>query len=118
MQQGAAIFGLRLPDPPLLGSQLRWASCVSLEPAVTDLGYQGLLFVILLAHVALGTMMTIELAQIQMLSKIRKCLWFCFVWLFPVLGPLISHKKLKIGWAKGDSAGGHSSTVPPDDHGF
>lgn len=94
------------------------ALCVSMDSIVTDAGYQGLLVIILLVHVALGTMMTIELAQIPMLSKIRKCFWYGLVWLFPVVGSLISHNIFKVGWAKGDSAGGHGGTVPPDDHGF
>ncbi|WP_323847444.1 hypothetical protein [Microbulbifer magnicolonia] len=66
-------------------------------------------FICLLANIAL----TIELNNYPMKSRVKKFLFYLVVWLVPLIGAIWSHRKLKIGWAKGDGSSGHDTPVDP-----
>lgn len=82
---------------------------------MSEVGYEAIFILILLFHIGFGVMLSIELAEIPMLSTTKKVLWYCLVWLLPFIGSLIAHRALKVGWAKENGLQGHSGTPPPGD---
>jgi len=48
-------------------------------------------------------MLTIEISGLELMPAPKKFLWCLLVWLVPIFGPVLTHKYLKIGWAKGGS---------------
>jgi len=72
------------------------------------------LLIILGLNYCFAFMLTIELGSFELLERSTKVLWLIFIWLIPILGPLIMHRYLKIGWAKGRNSGGNDIQPPSD----
>ena len=66
---------------------------------------------------ALAFIVSIEIAERDLLSFREKLSWNVFTWLVPVIGPFFTHRHLRIGWAKGSGSGGGNGIVPPGDSG-
>jgi len=73
-----------------------------------------LLLIVLGLNYCFAFMMTIELSSFDLMEKSKKVLWVLLIWIVPVVGPLIMHRYLKIGWAKGRISGGNDIQPPSD----
>lgn len=71
--------------------------------------FAGLLLLVLGVHLFLAFFASLEVADYPLFSTGQKVLWQSIVWLLPILGTLLAHKKLGLGWASDAAAGGHSS---------
>ena len=80
---------------------------------MSEAGYEAIFGLVLLIHIGFGLMLSIELAEIPMLSQLKKVLWYCLVWLVPFFGSLIAHRVFKVGWAKGSGLQGQGGPLPP-----
>ncbi len=71
-------------------------------------GFQELLWLLTLAHIALVLRFFVESEELVFTSLINRVMWSILVLVLPIIGALIANKYFKIGW-HGDSSGGPGS---------
>ena len=78
-----------------------------------ELGFLGsVLAVIFIAHLFLAYFASKEVADYPLFSLKQKITWQIIVWLLPIVGTVLAHKKLGIGWVSGPLAGGDPNSNP------
>ena len=76
----------------------------------------GGISIFLLVALFLSFLATRELNEYPLFSKKRKIFLLVILWCIPIVGAIIVHKAIGLGWAKGETNGGDSSVLPPDSH--
>lgn len=74
----------------------------------------GLIGITVLLLIFFNGLATKELIDYPLCSQSKKILWFLLIWFVPILGLIIVHRVLKIGWASSSTTGGDGSILPPD----
>ena len=70
---------------------------------------------LLIAHIFLAYFASKEIVDYPLFSYKKKIKWQLIVWLVPIIGTILTHKILGIGWASGkDSDGGDNYTCGGD----
>ncbi len=60
----------------------------------------------LLLHLALAFFASMEVANYPLFKFKQKILWQIIVWLIPILGTFLLHRKIELGWGSGKSSNG------------
>ncbi|WP_027708302.1 hypothetical protein [Zooshikella ganghwensis] len=82
---------------------------------MTFSGYWVLVGILAVFNYAFAFILSIEISAFDLMTTRKKLLWNLLAWGVPVIGPIFTHRYLEIGWAKGDSAGGNNTMLPPGD---
>ncbi|MFL1483973.1 hypothetical protein [Marinobacter sp. LN3S78] len=78
----------------------------------------AVLGILALVNYFFAFMLSIEIGEHELMPLKKKIGWHVFTWLVPIVGPLLTHRFLKVGWAKGSGSGGGSGMSPPSDGGL
>lgn len=83
-------------------------------------GLFRLVWMMLLIHAFAAFLATIEIIDDFLAPKPRKALWLAGVWLLPVIGIMLVHRKNGTRWGSGRDTGGGDTSIgggPGADHG-
>ena len=68
--------------------------------------YLAIVGIPLLLHLALAFFASMEVTNYPLFKSRQKVLWQIIVWVIPILGTFLLHKKIKLGWGSGESSNG------------
>ena len=74
----------------------------------------GGIAIVLLISIFFSILATKEVNEYPLFTIKQKIFWLIILWCIPIVGAIIVHKVIGLGWAKGDSSGGDGSVLPPD----